>query len=73
MPPTNDPAPELGLPYDEEPPYDPWDEPPFDPYDDQDAAWLAVAVMRAGRLRTPDLDVYRCRCGLWHITSRREH
>lgn len=42
-------------------------------YDDQDAAWLAVAVMRAGRLRTPDLDVYRCRCGLWHITSRREH
>ncbi|MFT4200660.1 hypothetical protein [Gordonia sp. (in: high G+C Gram-positive bacteria)] len=35
----------------------------------EDAAWLAVAVIRAGRLHTPDLDVYRCRCGLWHITS----
>ena len=34
MPPTNDSAPELGLPFDEEPPYDPWDEPPFDAYDD---------------------------------------
>ncbi|HNP56328.1 MAG TPA: hypothetical protein PK331_03675 [Gordonia sp. (in: high G+C Gram-positive bacteria)] len=37
---------------------------------DPDAAWLAVAVLRAGRIRTPELDVYRCRCGLWHITSR---
>ncbi|GAB11234.1 hypothetical protein GOARA_065_00270 [Gordonia araii NBRC 100433] len=35
----------------------------------EDDAWLAVAVLRAGRLRTPDLDVYLCRCGLWHITS----
>ncbi|MFT3900074.1 MAG: hypothetical protein QM728_07525 [Gordonia sp. (in: high G+C Gram-positive bacteria)] len=35
----------------------------------EDAAWLGVAVIRAGRLRTPELDVYRCRCGLWHITS----
>ncbi|GED97972.1 hypothetical protein [Gordonia crocea] len=33
-------------------------------------AWLAVSVLRAGRLRRPTLDVYRCRCGLWHITSR---
>ncbi|GAA3025787.1 hypothetical protein GCM10010528_04510 [Gordonia defluvii] len=33
-------------------------------------AWLAVAVLRAGTLRKPGLDVYRCRCGWWHITSR---
>ena len=41
-----------------------------DVHADPDAAWLAVAVLRAGRIRTPELDVYRCRCGLWHITSR---
>ncbi len=52
MPPTNDPAPELGLPYDEEPPYDPWDEPPFDPYDDwTPPAEPAVAPAGAGGVR----------------------